>query len=95
MLSGQFPFPHPISPRALDAHCAGHQLTKTRNIRANLSVPRCSPLVEKVDSAADADVEHDEDGHGGEARRRQGMQLGGMVFLPVTHSFSKLCSFNF
>ena len=48
-----------------------------------------------MDSAADADVEHDEDGHGGEARRRQGMQLEGMVFLAVMHSFSKLCSFNF
>ena len=54
-----------------------YQLTKMMRIRTNLSVPRCSPLVEEVDSAADADVEHDEDGHGGEARRRQGVKLEG------------------
>ena len=48
-----------------------------------------------MDSAADADVEHDEDSYGGEARRRQGMQLrGNMIFLAVMHRFSKLCSFN-
>ena len=42
-----------------------------------LSVARGAPLVEDADAPADAHVEHDEDGHGAEARRRQRVKLDG------------------
>ena len=42
-----------------------------------LAVARGAPLVEDADAPAYAHVEHDEDCHGGETRRRQRVKLDG------------------